>query len=180
VKRRLLAEIAAAILVAALLVTLAWWWNRPAHPNIEEFQCPAPVEIVSRNGSALWCGDDELPALLERLELANCEAAIRTATASGPPLRLVLSLGCEIELKLTSLSPTVLTALGLPLDLNTATAKDLTFLDGIGPKLAKAIIDDREANGAFCSVEEMARVKGIGPVRIDGLKASGVVASCAP
>ena len=48
------------------------------------------------------------------------------------------------------------------LDLNTATCADLTRLPGIGEKKGQAIVDWREANGGFQSVEELLEVNGIG------------------
>jgi competence ComEA-like helix-hairpin-helix protein len=180
VNRRLLAEIAAASLVTGLIVALAWWWNRPSPPDIQDFQCPSPVEIVTPNGRALWCGDNELPSLLERFGVADCEARVREITREGTPLRLILAADCTVKERLTSLSPTVLASLGEPLDLNSATAHDLTILEGIGPKLAGAMVADRTANGDFCSIDEVARVKGIGPARIESLRQSGVIASCEP
>lgn len=49
-----------------------------------------------------------------------------------------------------------------PLNLNTATAAELTQLPGIGEKLAERIVAYREANGPFASVEEIMEVDGIG------------------
>ena len=48
------------------------------------------------------------------------------------------------------------------LDLNTATIYDLEELPEIGPVLAQRILDYREANGGFVSVEELKNVDGIG------------------
>lgn len=53
------------------------------------------------------------------------------------------------------------------IDLNTADAKSLTLLKGIGEKRAEAIIKYREANGSFKSVEELTKVKGISKKVID-------------
>ena len=61
-------------------------------------------------------------------------------------------------------------ALPEKIDLNTATAAQLETLDGIGPKLAQRIIEDREANGPFASVEELDRVSGIGPATVENLR----------
>jgi competence protein ComEA len=52
------------------------------------------------------------------------------------------------------------------LDLNTATAADLEKLPGIGPGLARAIVEYREAHGPFQAVEDLLLVPGIGPSRL--------------
>ncbi|MCY3764928.1 MAG: helix-hairpin-helix domain-containing protein [Gemmatimonadetes bacterium] len=49
-----------------------------------------------------------------------------------------------------------------PIDLNRASAGQLTRLPGIGPKIARRIVDDRNQRGPFKSVDELTRVKGIG------------------
>jgi competence protein ComEA len=59
---------------------------------------------------------------------------------------------------------------GQPLDLNTATLEQLDTLEGIGPGLAGAIIDFREENGGFGSVDELAQVPGIGERRMASLR----------
>ena len=48
------------------------------------------------------------------------------------------------------------------LDINTATAKELCELKGIGEKLAERIITYRDEHGAFMAVEELTLVSGIG------------------
>jgi competence protein ComEA len=56
--------------------------------------------------------------------------------------------------------------LGMPLDPNRAGADALAFVPGIGPRLARAVVDEREARGPFPGVEDLVRVKGIGPKRL--------------
>jgi competence ComEA-like helix-hairpin-helix protein len=56
------------------------------------------------------------------------------------------------------------------LDLNHASARELESLSGIGPALAARIVADREARGAFQSVEELVRVPGIGPALVERLR----------
>ncbi|NOZ08972.1 MAG: helix-hairpin-helix domain-containing protein [FCB group bacterium] len=48
------------------------------------------------------------------------------------------------------------------INVNTADAISLTELPGIGPALAKRIIDYRENSGDFKSPEELTKVRGIG------------------
>ncbi|HYE34539.1 ComEA family DNA-binding protein [Methylocaldum sp.] len=55
-----------------------------------------------------------------------------------------------------------------PVDINSATADQLAeSLNGIGKAKADAIIQDRDKNGKFKSVEDLARVKGIGSATIE-------------
>jgi competence protein ComEA len=50
-----------------------------------------------------------------------------------------------------------------PIDINTASAEDLAAaISGVGVRKAQTIIEDRERNGPFRSVEELTRVPGIG------------------
>lgn len=55
------------------------------------------------------------------------------------------------------------------LNINTATADELTMLPGIGETIAQRIVDYRQQIGAFSSIEELAQVKGIGKARIDAI-----------
>jgi competence protein ComEA len=53
------------------------------------------------------------------------------------------------------------------IDLNTATALELESLDRIGPVLAQRIVDSRTQNGPFRSVNDLLRVRGIGPKTLE-------------
>ncbi|MGO4372693.1 ComEA family DNA-binding protein [Paenibacillus sp. MCAF20] len=61
------------------------------------------------------------------------------------------------------------------LDINRATAEELDALKGIGPAKAQAIVDDREKNGPFATVNDLLRVRGIGEKLLAGMK-EGIVA----
>ena len=68
-----------------------------------------------------------------------------------------------------------------PVNINTADVQALAQnINGIGPKKAQAIIDYRQENGPFKSVEELTKVKGIGLKIIernkDDLRVSDTVA----
>jgi len=56
-------------------------------------------------------------------------------------------------------------------NLNTATTEQLDALPGVGPVTAAAIVAWRQANGKFSSVDQLADVDGIGPARLDKLRA---------
>lgn len=50
-----------------------------------------------------------------------------------------------------------------PVNINTATAEELAqALNGVGMPRAQAIVEHREANGPFSSVDQLVDVKGIG------------------
>lgn len=55
-------------------------------------------------------------------------------------------------------------------NINTATQAQLETLHGIGPGKAKAIIDYRAKNGPFKSLDDLDKVKGIGPGTLKHLK----------
>ncbi len=52
------------------------------------------------------------------------------------------------------------------LDPNTASEEELDRLPGIGPAVARAIVESRRAEGPFGDVEALTRVRGIGPATI--------------
>lgn len=53
-------------------------------------------------------------------------------------------------------------AVAAPINLNTATASQLTSLPGIGAKTAERIIEYREKSGGFKKIEELMNVRGVG------------------
>lgn len=59
----------------------------------------------------------------------------------------------------------------LKVDLNRATAEELEAIPGIGPKLARRIVEYREVHGAFRSPEGITAVPGVGEVLYE--RASG-------
>ena len=56
------------------------------------------------------------------------------------------------------------------INLNTATQSELETLTGIGVSTAKKIIDYREKNGKFKSIEEIKNVSGIGDAKYAAIK----------
>ena len=56
------------------------------------------------------------------------------------------------------------------IDLNTATAKEFERLSGIGPQIAGRIVAYREQHGAFKRVDDLTKVRGIGPKTLERLR----------
>jgi len=55
-----------------------------------------------------------------------------------------------------------------PVDINTADAATLAAaINGVGEKKAETIVDYRNTHGPFASVDDLARIKGIGSATID-------------
>lgn len=64
-------------------------------------------------------------------------------------------------------------------DLNSATAADLQDVSGIGPKKAEAIVEYRNKNGRFKSVDDLDKVPGFGKSTVDKVKKELTVGSVA-
>lgn len=56
------------------------------------------------------------------------------------------------------------------ISINYASIEELIALTGIGPVMAQRIIDYRNENGLFQTLEQLQQVKGIGPKTYDKLK----------
>ncbi|TPV92309.1 MAG: helix-hairpin-helix domain-containing protein [Myxococcales bacterium FL481] len=61
--------------------------------------------------------------------------------------------------------PADIQALGIVVDVNSASAAELATLPGVGPAIAGRIVAERP----FARVRELLRVRGIGPVRLQRL-----------
>lgn len=73
----------------------------------------------------------------------------------------------EIFLQTTPLAATTSSD---TVNINTADANRLATLKGIGPALAQRIIEYREQNGAFKTIDEIKNVRGIGDKKFDAFK----------
>lgn len=61
------------------------------------------------------------------------------------------------------------------LDANSATEEQLQTLNGVGPRTAKVIVQERERGGPFESLADLSdRVRGIGSKRLARLQAAGL------
>jgi competence ComEA-like helix-hairpin-helix protein len=114
--------------------------GRPRPPP----SCPVAVEAA---GVGVGCLDDE--------------DARRAALRAGDRLRLDGG-----RLVRGRMAPARLAAWRMPVDLNRASLDELASLDGVGPKLAERIAAARP----FATVDEVARVRGLGGARLSRLR----------
>ena len=56
------------------------------------------------------------------------------------------------------------------INVNTASAQELEALPSVGPATAAAIIKERESNGPFTTIDDLDRVTGIGPAKLEQLR----------
>jgi len=97
--------------------------------------------------------------------------ALNLAAVVGDGVKVyVPSVGEEVPPSLTlPISPVGGQSAG-PIDVNVATAVELESLPGVGPATAAAIVTERERSGPFLEVDDLDRVPGIGPAKLDALR----------
>lgn len=85
--------------------------------------------------------------------------------------------------RVTTLLFGMLAGIGVALgavNLNTASEAELDAIKGIGPGKAKAIVEYRDKNGPFKTVDDLGNVKGFGKKSIDKLRPELSVGAAAP
>lgn len=113
-------------------------------------------------------GADTLGLNLARHLADGEQIVVGIATPAGHPAALGSSVGGAPARVGPSDSPAKPVG---PLDLNTASAEEFDALPGVGPVTAAAIVAWRAANGRFTSVDQLGEVDGIGPARLEKLRA---------
>ncbi len=161
------------VAVAGVLLAVgagsAIWLSGRGGPSPEALpglpRCRAGYVAVAwpGDGERLGCVEDLARLLAAAEAAAGCTPGARPKRVrSGDRVRLWREeVACDYEVG--SLDGSTRLALGLPIDLNRASAQDLTALPGIGPDRARAIVAYRRAHGPFAHVEELEAVHGIGP-----------------
>jgi len=171
--------IAAFALVLALVITgVVLLAVRSASPDGEvAFIAPtaSPVKplVVYVTGAV---GREGLFSMRDGDRVADAIASAGGLTADADRSRVdgarLLRDGDHIHVSRVS-EPSPTSTAGAPaarVNLNTATQQELEALPGIGPVLAKAILDHRARLGRFTSVEQLLDVSGIGPTTLARLR----------
>jgi competence protein ComEA len=176
----------AAVALAIVAVSLLGAWHLSRGGGEREGGPPPPIQVESgdegrRAVVVHVAGAVRTPGVYRMRPSARVDDAV--ARAGGPTPRADLSqvnLAAKVEDGRQVLVPRRVragapgavaeTPPGVPLNLNTATLEQLDELDGIGPATAQSILDYREENGGFGTVEELGEVPGIGEVRLASLR----------
>jgi len=151
--------IAIIFLIVAIGVTvfIAWSRYRPAKPI--EILLPPEQEIsgnisikgaVTNPGIYQFSGSDTIGGLIQ-------SAGSITATGKSDSLEL-------------NIPQTNVTATPQKININTAEVWLLEALPGIGPVKANAIVDYRQKNGLFRSIDELTKVQGITATLLEQIK----------
>jgi len=144
-----------AVIAGLAIVGKALWTERPASIGSPETVCAAPVQINDDQGTRVTCAED--------LDAHACGFV-----TAGDSVDVGSHGGCVR--KPDGMTGEVRLAVGMALDLNHASQKDLELLGGIGPKLAAAIVHEREKNGAFRSIDELVRVGGLNSATLNRVR----------
>jgi competence protein ComEA len=159
------------LLGAALLLLYAWRAQTllPPSPPPPGTMSLAFVEVTGKVAHPGVYSFPRPPSLKEVWAKAG-------AVGTPPDPDKTIASGSRVEVtpdggyRVAAMPGAQLLTLGLPLDLNRASAQDLDAVPGIGPALAKRIVDYRQAHGPFKQIEDLREVSGIGPENLQKLK----------
>ena len=136
---------------------------------------PIPVIMVNESGASVYSA-----SAVAREEFPNDDVTVRGAVSIGRRLMDPLAELVKIDPKSIgvgqyqhdvdqhalkkSLDDVVMTCVNaVGVEVNTASKQLLTYVSGLGPHLAKAIVTYRNEHGSFSSREELRRVPRLGP-----------------
>lgn len=164
--------VVSAIVVAGLLV----WVDRMEPVTISIETLADERMQVSIGGAVATPGVVEVP-VGARLQQVVEEAGGFSADADLSSLNLAGRVGDGEHIEIPSTRGAVSDQGAIPVgsatglvDINTAGAVELDELPGIGDVLAGRIIDYRETNGPFTSVDQLADIEGISPRLVDQIR----------
>lgn len=165
----------ALLILAVLLVMVYLLKERPIHPQDQPLQTypqghPVYVEIADEKGEMVYTFEGKT----NEVPLSVIPAHLPSPDPSGEKVEKVKT-GTKITMGPDGLSTDIMDGekhlvLGIPLDINKATARDFEALPGIGPKLAERIVETRTQLGGFKSPDDLKQVKGIGEGKLEKIR----------
>jgi competence protein ComEA len=162
-----------ALLILLAAAGLGWRAARdPALPVAPPPPCDRPVAVAgaARAPGVVCLGPRATARDALRLADARC---LPTADAGAPAPGDLLTVAqgpSECRVERGRLPALALRTLRVPIDPNRADEAELRALPGIGPALARRIVETRRAQGPFLTVDDLRRVRGIGPQTLARLR----------
>lgn len=175
IQKRALLILGTLIIIFSSLLVVRGNSHEVVAPPIVPIQMAAPEIFVDVTGAVNKPGVYTLSAnsrVIDAIKAAGDSAP--GADLSTINLARVLSDGEQIYV-----DATVINRAGVrvskkvhsgPININRATAGQLDSLDGIGPVIAKRIMEYRKVNGPFLTVEDLQKVSGIGVAKFAQIK----------
>jgi competence protein ComEA len=132
----------------------------PDRPEMQTTSSPDPTNgpVAHRDQITLW---------LRRTDQWLLGILLISLLVLLVAFRLKLSGWSRSEIEIVSQQPR---EYFYTLDVNKASWVEWAQLDGIGEKLARRIVKDREDRGPFKSIEDLRRIRGLGPKLIEKLR----------
>jgi competence protein ComEA len=158
------------LLLIVLLLFSSKLLELPSGPD--EAPCPNPLFVqvdgdVRDPGVYSFCSTPTVQKLVEK-----AGGLKERGVVLHPPNEWSLSSGARVvftsegkdcDIIQSQMSPFHKLTLGIPLSLNKESEEGLAAVPGIGPSLAKAIVEERTRRGGFRDPEELKDIPGIGP-----------------
>jgi uncharacterized protein len=142
---------------------------------LKEIEKEIPVILVSESGASVYSASDVAREEFPDLDL-TIRGAISIARRLQDPLAELVkvdpkSIGVgqyQHDVSQTALKKSLAEVVescvnGVGVDLNTASAPLLSYVAGIGPALAKSIVDHRKTNGLFSDRDQLLKVTRFSP-----------------
>lgn len=138
---------------------------------------------VKVSGEVLYAGIYEVPAnslAISVIKLAaptgplkqyRIDPSVAHPLLNGSAIKLVEQRDGEFLLTGEQMTVPERMVLGIPLDISAMNEADFDRLPGIGPALARRIVEYRQNNGGLMRVDDLAAVDGIGEKRYKQLRA---------
>ena len=175
IQKRALLILGARVIAISSLVVLRGGSHEVVEPPIVAVQIAAPEIFVDVTGAVNNPGVYTLAAnsrVIDAIKAAGDSAP--GADLSTVNLARVLSDGEQIYVDATIVNSAGVRiskkARSGPININRATLAQFDSLDGIGPVIAKRIIEYRKVNGPFLTVEDLKKVSGIGVAKFSNIK----------
>lgn len=175
IQKRALLVLGALIIVFSSLIVFRGNSHEVVAPPVVAVQIAAPEIFIDVTGAVNKPGVYTLSAnsrVIDAIKAAGDSAP--GADLSTINLARTLSDGEQIYVDATVVNSTGVrvskSVRKSPININRATAAQLDALDGIGPVIAKRIVEYRKVNGPFATVEDLQKVSGIGAAKFAQIK----------